>query len=221
ALKPSQAPSALIEMIENSPDLRELQLKLSADMMSVDDLDRPWWPAELFRCLKNPLTRLRRLEVGGTYAIDWVKFLDGLSECHLRRFFEQHPLLHTVGFLWSERREMDLIFEPHQAEQLFAGVRNFTAPIAVCAGVVASRLAEQLEDLKISWEITDPPRPYRNTFDTLASVIRPLPKLTGLSLSCYNLDAVDIGVLNTGTLDTILAASPNLRSLLVGVPFDW
>ncbi|CAE6498404.1 unnamed protein product [Rhizoctonia solani] len=223
---PSRVPSALIRMVEDSPELYELRLDLTAIEMDDEYIEIPWWPSEFFRHLQNPLVQLRSLEIGGTYAINWEALLQGSSQCSLRRFFEQHPDLHTIRFRNDEHR-MNLPFEPSLVEHLFPSVIEFTGPLAICAGVMGSRLAEQLREVSVYDELIDPILPCDNIFETLASVIRPHPKLEGLmlQLTCEDSDpAVDrLGdvLLKTSTLDTILAATPNVWSILIGVPINW
>ncbi|KAG8689189.1 hypothetical protein FRC11_003875, partial [Ceratobasidium sp. 423] len=221
---PSHVPSALTRMVEDSPELYELQLDLTAIEMADEHIETPWWPSEYFRHLQNPLVQLRSLEIGGTYAVNWETFLEDSSQCSLRRFFEQHPNLHTIRFRGSERR-MDLPFEPSLAEHLFPSVTEFTGPLAICAGVMGSRLAKQLREVSVYDELTDPIRPYNITFETLARAIRPHPKLEGLTLTCVNpeppTDRLGEIMLHTSTLDTILAATPNVWSILIGVPINW
>ncbi|CAE7221574.1 unnamed protein product [Rhizoctonia solani] len=222
---PSHVPSSLTKMIEGSPMLDELRLNLIALEMDDDHIDTPWWPSAFFSCLANPLVYLRTLQIGGEYDIDWGIFLEESSQCALRRFFEQHPDLHTVAFQWSDERRMDLAFKPHLAESLFPSVQQFGGPLAICAGVAGSRLAEQLRELNVHYDPSDSIQPDNNTFETLAQAMRLMPKLEGLSLTISNTEATDNHpekvFLETATLDKMLAAMPNVWSILIGAPIDW
>ncbi|CEL53195.1 hypothetical protein RSOLAG1IB_06160 [Rhizoctonia solani AG-1 IB] len=173
-------------MIEDSRELDDLQLKLAATAMGADDLDKPWRPSDLFLRLRNPLAYIRRLSIGGSYKIDWETFIDTSPPCVLRRFFEQRPDIHTVGFEWNDNPQPDLAFAPSLLEHMFPSLEYFTGPMSMCEGIMSSRLANQLKEIKILYEGADPSGPRVHTFDTLASAIKPLPRLEALQISCMD-----------------------------------
>ncbi|CAE7061965.1 unnamed protein product, partial [Rhizoctonia solani] len=209
----SNVPNEIAETIESSPDLHELHLQLSSQKRAFNKL---WKPSELFRQLKNPLTHLRQLSIGGSYEVDWESFLQDQSQYPLRRFFEHHPFLHTIEF----HGQMDAVFEPNMAAHLFPSVKTFVGPIALCAGIVASPLAEQLERLNVVYVWSDPPKSYDHIFNTLARTIKPLPELQDFSVTTkmYYLYPADLSMLQTNDLNTFFSAMPNLRLVMITVP---
>ncbi|CAE6528439.1 unnamed protein product [Rhizoctonia solani] len=212
----SNVPNEIIETIESSPDLHKLHLRLSSHKRAFDKL---WRPSELFRQLKNPLTHLRQLSIGGSYAVDWETFFQDQTQYPLRCFFERHPLLHTIEF----QGHMDVVFEPNLAAHLFPSVKSFVGPIALCAAIVASPLAEQLERLNVVYTWKDPSEPHKHTLNTLTGVIKPLPKLQDFSVTMkmYPLyPDLDPPMLRTNDLDTLFSAMPNVQSILITVPVE-
>ncbi|KAH7316413.1 hypothetical protein B0J17DRAFT_724435 [Rhizoctonia solani] len=76
---PFHVPGELTKMVEDSPELYELRLDLSAMGMDDDHIEMPWWPSEFFHQLANLLVQLRVLVIGGAHSINWGKFLEGPS----------------------------------------------------------------------------------------------------------------------------------------------
>ncbi|KAH7316411.1 hypothetical protein B0J17DRAFT_350364 [Rhizoctonia solani] len=117
---------------------------------------------------------------------------------------------------------MDLSFEASLAERLFPSIKHFAGPVAICEGIVASQLAEQLEGLNVVCASTEDSNGYNHNLDTLAKVIKPLPKLQEFTVTTnMQPPSYDPVTIETGTLNALLSAMPNVWSALITTPVEW
>lgn len=200
-------------MIEQSPGLVELSLRL------------PGESSYIICQLKEPLPRLRSLELDGGYPQP-ARDVDGTANNSLGAFFRRHPHLTNVALLWAPSfRPTELPpVDPALMPSLFPSVTNFDGPIRVCMGLVASEVAEQLEALKVEQTLHIHSNNMNGRLDdpisALAGRARPLPNLKSLEFgkTCTCMG----GHIDKTALDKLLTATPALTFLGMGpFPAQW
>jgi hypothetical protein len=220
---PSRVSSAILDMIENSPDLTELELDLSDP--NQPGLEPCWQPSGLLRTLKNPLHQLRHLRMGGNASIDWSELIDGSFENTLFSFFEQHNQLRGIHFDWAHMHQPDVHLKPALMSHVFPSLEYFTGPITICTALVASKLAEQLKSLTVILEEHDHPLDYDfNLIEALVDASVCLPSLRELEFVDYNFESAESrsDLLDASTLSTMLMMTPALVTLRLNFfSFDW
>lgn len=194
AADPDGVPEALINQIENSPDLVELSLRL--DTPSIDLLCK----------LQNPMANLRQLVLWGSEPES-----DNSYSCSLGNFFLQHPHIIQLQLFWARDSPEPLhLTRPELTYQAFSSLKYFHGPVAISSDLVSSKVAEQLESL-IVIQTYSCPLDFAESVGALIKNTRPLPKLKDLQiLGWYTPDVV---MMERGALEKLLAATPALKSL--------
>ncbi|KAB5589481.1 hypothetical protein CTheo_7079 [Ceratobasidium theobromae] len=147
--RPSRMLDGVINMIEASPGLVELELISDSNKLELSQ----WHPSALLCNLQNPLDQLRLLRLAGSSAIDLQELVYGsLDGPSLRLFFEQHSHLRGVHFDGKHEHQPDIEFDPALMPRLFPSVESFTGPITLCLALVASSVAKQLMSLTVLLE---------------------------------------------------------------------
>lgn len=211
---PSGVPETLIDMIEESPDLAELNLNI----YSYDREGTPsqgWRPFELFRVLKNPLSKLRHLTMRGEYVLDWNELVqDSPGSRPLRSFFEQHPHLQEIHLDGKQTNDQPgPIVNSALMPRLFPSLKRFTGSSTLCAALVNSKLAVQLESLRVRLE-------KRDSSDSVGMQISfpyVLPRLKEFGFVDHNPFGAhpESETVNSDALTKLLAMTPSLTSLSI------
>lgn len=187
----SVPPRALVGMIEGSPNLVHLSLKYEA--------------CEVLWNIKSPLNSLRhlRLERDST-----TPEIDCPQLRHFVDFFKLHPSITDLelGYI----NGIQTIGSSPPIGDLLPSLKRFVGPGALCAEVVTSSIAAQLESLIVQDEHNSFSS-YIQSVHELAQVVKSLPKLEELHF--FSRGATIWGVLNTGSLNMLLSATPALVSL--------
>lgn len=171
-------------------------------------------PDQFFQALHRNFPALRKLEIGGSFTIDWDGFYDQTSP--LYRFFEQHPGLHTINFNW-DYSDHSRISPPVEKmfDRLFPSLQEFRGSSTLCAQVVSSpKLSQQLTKLKIVPGTTQTDSTHPSDIGFFSQAVTWLPQLQSFEYSTHHYNTAD-GPLDVGSLNKILAASPSLTCLKI------
>jgi hypothetical protein len=220
-----RTPGPLIDMIENSPDLVELDLDTSGPILALRTIPH-WQPSQVLCNLKNPLSKLRQLRIGGDVDLDWSELTNNPPKaCSLYTFFKHHPQLEGVHFDWGHKYNPGISFDPARLFTLFPSLKHFTGPAVMCTALVASQLAVKLETLKIVLEQRNNPsdEPSPSTFEALVNATHTLPSLRELEIVYHDIWNHGKLHLDASALGNLLAATPRLVALtlkLEGLSFS-
>lgn len=199
----------MVRMINNSPDLVALGIRFRTGPSKRQ-------PDHFFQPLDRSFPKLRKLEIGGSFVIDWDGFYDRTSP--LYRFFEQHPGLSTITFNWDYSNHSHISSAAESFfDRLFPSLQAFGGSSALCAQVVSSpKLSQQLTELKVVGDTTQTDSTHPSDIKLVSQAISWLPQLRTFEYKTQNYSVAN-GPLDRGSLDKILAVCPNLTSL--SIPF--
>ncbi|QRW11597.1 F-box-like domain protein [Ceratobasidium sp. AG-Ba] len=174
-----------------------------------------WSPEELLSHLSDinfPHLHTFRL-LGPSVNPNWTTFFDPSSDSPLRKFFLSHPGLTNVGLGWAMRKGNANYANLTDVANIFQSVVEFEAPSFVCAVVIASELASQLESISL----TDSHDYHysRLQLQRVAESVKPLPKLRKLALNFYH-----TGSETMSEVEDLFKFTPYLEDLKLEIPFD-
>jgi hypothetical protein len=147
---------------------------------------------------------LPTLRALGAVSTDWPSFFESPDENPFRAFFTHHPDLHTIGIGWEFETMYSEVINPVDLATLFPSLIHLEAPAFLCAPIMASSLADQIESVAILDEWYEPMGPNLNT---TAQAARLMPELRRLALH-QNEDRID-----TRALKRLLSVTPELQEL--------
>jgi hypothetical protein len=199
---------SLVTLLRACPNLKSLNLYL----LDSQDVGNTWSPDGLLDTLGfavfPSLTAFRAL---GAVGQDWEAFFDSPDSNLLRAFLSRHPKLHTVGLGWVDGYDYYNYVDPQSMAALFPSLKHLEAPAFLCAPVLASSLANQLESVTVLDKMFSRIRP--NLY-AIAQGIAPLPNLRKLALHVDNQKWIEMD-----HLKRVLRSAPNLEELEYRTPF--
>ncbi|KAG8770526.1 hypothetical protein FRC12_004195 [Ceratobasidium sp. 428] len=136
---------ALASLIRSCPEIQSINL----DFNSPHSRGGRWSPGVLCSHFDDVtfchLDTFRAL--GGT---DTDRFVYSAENNPLHRFFLRHPNLHTIGLDWVPEAEYTRRIPPTLMGSLFPSIRHAEVPGFLCAHIIASELAVQIESITIA-----------------------------------------------------------------------
>ncbi|KDN44338.1 hypothetical protein RSAG8_05602, partial [Rhizoctonia solani AG-8 WAC10335] len=142
----NRLPESIIAAIRASPNLKSLELDLGEPNIETD---RTWSPNKLFKEVGLTFPELHTLRLGGRVVLQWPLTLSKPST-FFRLFFERHQMLQSISIAWAPGLNEQNDLGPETVVSLFPSVHHFEGPAFLCASMLRSPLALQLESLSRS-----------------------------------------------------------------------
>ena len=199
--------SPLAQMINDSPALASLGLRFRHGPGKLQ-------PDGLIQSLDRNFPALRKLDIRGSFSIDWESFVGQTSP--LYRFFENHPGLRAVTFTWDCSDQSPLTSAAHSMfDRLLPSLQEFSGMQALCVRIVGSpKLSQQIEKLRLIDNSNQPESPP--SLNALSQEVSLLPRLREFEYTTQNYDPAH-KPLDAECLGKFLLACPSL--VLLKIPY--
>ncbi|KAG8733823.1 hypothetical protein FRC10_012125 [Ceratobasidium sp. 414] len=182
--------------LRNSPNLQSLELSFAQYPRGLD-----WLPNELFSALDDiTFPHLHTLHLRGDIDPRFFSSFKNHRLNSLGRFFSRHSGLRSLCIDPTSPLPIQAI-DPQVAEVVFPSLTRLEGPYLVCGSVMASTLADQLEDLKVTDLRLVPNAPL---------TLKSLPKLRKLLIG-EGAVSPDLSI-----VEKLLSCTPGLEELVCG-----
>ncbi|KAG9119350.1 hypothetical protein FRC07_005666, partial [Ceratobasidium sp. 392] len=200
---------SLALLVRACPNLRTIDF----DFDDHHDSGGQWSPGQLCAHLKDiTFHHLHTFRTMSNIDPDWLQFFDSPEKNPLHQFFLRHPDLHTIGLGWLPETVYSKPIDPTVMKALFPSVKHAEVPAFLCVPIVASKLAAQIETIKVAdpyfWH-----SPPESDLRFIARSARCMPNLRRLSFDFDFRHST-----RPDGLEELLRLAPGLQELELGIP---